>query len=323
MTCRHLARRVGSGPDGPRFRCSYGHGVVSAETCQACPDFAVRVDTLPRAQQDSRSASMFQRPDGSGIDVAGLYQGASCVLVLGGPSLLSLDLQLLGQRGVVVAAYNNQPAALPPPLRPHIWLHTDSTWKFHDALWRDPAILKFAPVRLWRQRTRRRVAGVWGDGPEAWRHAGVIGFERNTTFRPEAWLTEPTINRGNDLAASRRGPWPHVINTLFAALRLLIVLGFRRIVLVGADFSMSHGQPYAHGQRKSRGAVSACNGAFASMNRMLAALAPGIAAAGIRIENATPGGALNAFPRVDYRDAVGQIAGEFPERIDAEGWYEQ
>jgi hypothetical protein len=269
--------------------------------------------------------------------VAGLYKGAGGFLVLGGPSTKTLPLHLLGQRGCLIMSVNNCPAVLPPPLRPHVWLHTDPAKKFHDSLWRDPGILKFTPVKEWmvgrknKKALRHRLADgsiAAYDGIGGCDRPAVFGFQRNSEFVPDRWLHEPSLNRGNDdqhangLKGSTPNGFPHVINTMFTAIRLAFYLGISPLYLVGADFHMDDASPYAFKQEKSPGGVRANNHAFSKMYRMFRELVPHFDAAGFRVVNVTPGSALWAFPRMDFLQAVAEATAGFEQELNCDGWYD-
>jgi hypothetical protein len=284
-----------------------------------------RMATIPSGQP--RGVVVNRYGDDAGIE--DLWLGATAVYVLGGPSLAQVDWSLLGRRGVLIMAQNNCLAALPMPLRPHLWLHTDDPQKFSYSMWRDPGILKLVPVREWKLDARR-----WeGDhleftGIPVRHHAGVLGFHRNTEFRPAEFLTEPSVNRGNDeknakgLKGRPVNGWPHVINTMFAGLRLAYYVGIRRLLLIGADWRMTTEKPYGIDEAKPAGAVRGMNRTFAQMEIMLAALQPVFEAAGFHVLNATPGSRLEVFPRVDLTAAIEEAtAGIEQETLRTRGYY--
>lgn len=341
--CVYLGRRAGSeiGENGqslPILTCHHpDHKTTTEAACEACPDRAL----LPAADcslvETLSSAPEFYKPTGSGkhdhvqVDLRDMYRGATVFACLAGPSMRHAPLGLLQQRGILIASVNNAPAALPAPLRPHIWLHTDDPRKFHDSLWRDPAILKFTPIRAWRsigkpehyKNIRRRTRdGFASLGPLACDMPNVIGYQRTSNFDPDTFLQEPTVNRGNCKRSARRNHRPHVINTMFALIKILYVLGCRRIYLVGADFRMVESQPYAFDQQKSAGGVGGCNSAFAKMNSMFKQMQPRLLTAGCEVYNTTQPSGLDAFPYRDLRTAVAEVSGSFEQQLDGSGWYD-
>ncbi|MCP4540260.1 MAG: hypothetical protein GY832_24235 [Chloroflexi bacterium] len=279
--------------------------------------------------------------------MADLYRGAHCFLVLGGPSLKKMPLELLGRRGVLIMSINNCPAALPVGVRPHIWTHTDPPGKFLDSIWKDPAILKFAPCRTWSKSnpdTKKR-DGVFERDPATGEIVscpgvrcrdmpGIIGYNRNTGFYPENWLFEPSINRGNDrknaTGQDKHGKqvqtpngWPRVINTMFTAVRLAFYLGIENLYLIGADFNMGDSEkPYAFKQDKSAGGVSANNWAFTKMCAMFDDLRPRMESAGFFVHNCTPDSDLWSFDNMPFEEAIERATRGLEQgEMNTHGWY--
>ncbi len=284
---------------------------------------------------------------GRDAGMADHFKGAVCFFVASGPSARSMPLELLSRRGCVVFCCNNSPAVLPAGIRPAIWTHTDPTHKFHDSIWRDPGIpFKLSPIRHWGdwqeepdpiQKFRRggkprpikgmRTRGSDGElqfipGLRAKDCPGVFGYHRNTTFDPASFLTEPTINRGNDKKSHQRNGWPNTINTMFSVLRLAYYLGFATLYLIGCDFSMDATQPYAFDQAKDSGGIAGNNNAFRSMAMMFLALAPRFEAAGFQVFNCTPGSKLGVFDTLPFTDAIDHATTGFEQELNCDGWYD-
>ena len=356
IDCTHLRHNIGSRitPFGNIAVWGCACRKVKETTlgdCLTCKHYLVKTPDLRRPQRGRN-----RHPEGVVVDrynqhaaVADLYRGATCFLVLGGPSLKTLNLELLRKRGILIMSVNNCPAALPEGIRPHIWVHTDPTGKFHDSIWRDPAILKFSPVNHWNtiyvdgkrnkegdqklDGLRRRKPDGSGDfegladGIRASDMPGVLGFERNAGFDPEHWLFEPSINFGNDkkhaegLKGHKPNGWEHVINTMFTAVRLAFYLGIAKLYLVGADFTMDADEPYAFAQGKSQGGCNGCNGSYGKMATMFTALRPLFEEAGFEVINCTPNSGLWAFDYLPLEDAVSAATDGFEEKLDGKDWY--
>lgn len=283
-------------------------------------------------------------PYGQDAGVADLYRGAQCFFVASGPSTRTMPLHLLARRGCLVFCCNNSPGCLPEGVRPHIWTHTDDCHKFHDSIWRDPAVLKFTPYRCWaawqseefpmpkhkagnpivpKGIRRRHESGLLGyiPGLRAMDCPGTFGYHRNTTFNPDTFLTEPSINRGNCKKSAAQNGWPNTINTMFTVLRLAYYLGIETLYLVGCDFHMDKSQPYGMAQRKDH-AGDGDNHAYRNMARMFTALLPHFERAGFNVLNATPGSRLDVFPRIAFEEAVERATATFEQTLNCEGWYE-
>lgn len=329
--CRHRGEKCGTRitPFGGELQYTCTHSAhaktpATAATCLLCRDW-VAIDTTLGGR--NHPADTIVNRDNVPVAVAGLYEGASVFLVLGGPSLGDMPLDLLARRGAVIMSTNNCAAALPWPLRPHIWLHTDPVQKFHEHFWRDPAILKFSPVREWKKpiRARQPDGSLAVTAEPARSMPGCLGFLRNTEFLPDNWLWEPTINRGNDEKHSTKkgGKWPHTINTMFAALRLAFYLGFKTVYLLGADFKMDPARPYAFSQEKSAGGCQSNNWAFENMGVMFSVLRGKFETAGYNVVNCTPESGLRAFDFLPFETAIERATGAFEQELVTDGWYEK
>ena len=355
MNCRHLQKSLGikttAFGDEPEFACAHRrHKKTTSAACVTCKDYlaAKSLKPIPDKKHGCRHPTgvIVDRYDRD-CNLADLYKGASAFLVLGGPSTRSMPLHLLGRRGVLILSVNNCPAVLPLGIRPHVWLHTDSARKFHDSIWRDPGVLKIVPVRAWKLGRKGKdclrarnpqtnelvdLVGVCGqDMP------GVLGFHRNTSFDPENWLWEPTINRGNDEQSAtglkkKKGKsdqkvgepngWPKTINTMFAAVRLAFYLGIKRLYLVGADFHMEAEQPYGFNQGKGGGGLRGNNNAYSSMCVMFDGLLPHFEQAGFEVINCTPDSGLYSFDYLPFEEAIAAVTHDFEQEMNCDGWYD-
>ncbi len=163
-----------------------------------------RPEPAPLGPTQAAVVDRYGKPAG----VENLFLGYHVFLILGGPSLNDLPLERLRQRGVVTFAVNN--VAAHPRIRPQMWTYGDTPWKFHDAIWRDGGVMKFSPQpkdgsKLYTKRD--------GEFVKLSRHAGdmpnVLGVRRNSTFRPDEWLHEGTVNWGQGQAGLRHymRPW--------------------------------------------------------------------------------------------------------------------
>lgn len=360
IACSHEGAVDGSRQTGfgmePIHRCQHpAHSHIRRVECVVCPDFYLRPPpqaqiTGPQRHPLGLIVDRYDRP----VPLADLYLGAQAFLLLGGPTVKSLPLEKLARRGVLLIAVNNCPAALPCGIRPHVWLHTDPTGKFHDSIWRDPGVLKFSPVKEWRSVNEKKKRGVRHrvDGKlmlanprMAVDMPGVVGFHRNTRYAPQpkagealptpldGWLWEPTVNRGNDEESAtgmKKGKkvgeangWPKTINTMFAAIRLAFYLGVKTLYLVGADFRMpKDGDPYAFPQAKSKSGVQSNNSAYLDMCCMFDGLKPHFDAAGFQVYNTNPESHLWSFPFISFDEAIERATGSFEQTLNTEGWYD-
>lgn len=370
MRCEHLGDATGqiqtAGGEELQYRCRHpAHGTTTLSACLLCPDCLWAPTKAPKGQviaggleklvgevaavpAGRHPKGMIVNRGGHAVDLGDHWLGATAFAVLGGPSLRELPLELLARRGILIFSTNNCPAALPSHIRPHAWIHTDPTFKFHDSIWRDPGILKFCPVREWgnaaketrpaadcrkkhakglRHRAEDGLLEYW-PGVSASSRPGVLGYHRNTSFDPERFLWEPSINRGNDKDSSHGTPqskpngWPHCINTMFSVLRLAFYMGVQRLYLLGADFRMTDSAPYAFDQGKHAGGVRSNNSTYADMMAMLDALQPIFLKQDFHVFNCSPASNLWTFPQADFTAAVEEATGDIEQEMDCRGWYD-
>lgn len=283
-----------------------------------------------REAAESLELTPFRDLHGNPLNLRNLYRGASCFIILSGPSITDLNLSMLYRRGVITLGINNSPAIF----RPNIWTYSDRPSKFHDAIWRDPAVLKsvvISPRSHMRKWPINEKLGPEQFAPAKWPNGetmypenmpGVIGHVRNTTFTPETWLSEPSINRGNSAKSAKANSHPHCINTMFTAVKTAYALGFRIVYLLGCDFRMTAAQPYAFQQKKEQGGVNGNNFSYEKMNVMFGLLLPYFEKAGFHVYNCNPDSSLTVFDHVPYGEAIEAATSHVPQDpLDTEGWY--
>lgn len=368
MACQHLGRGVGLDATASEtvtiYDCDHpAHTNTTLAACQRCEDLLPRVDEPPQQVRDlfpqekkgRHPRGVIVNALGEPVNLGDHFLGATAFAVLGGPSARQLPLDLLTQRGVLIFSTNNCPAILPEPIRPHVWIHTDPTFKFSESIWRDPAVMKFSPVREWAKSCPvARPDETYAKKGKKWRNPngvrtraedghleyipgfaakdwpGVFGYHRNTVFQPNRWLWESTINRGNDKKSAYGDPakgkqpngWPHVINTMFSLLRLAFYLGVTRLFLVGCDFHMRLDRQYAFDQSKWAGGVRSNNETYANMCAMLQALKPHFDKHGFTVLNCSPRSHCWVFDYCDFNEAVEIATADVPQHFECKGWYD-
>jgi len=243
------------------------------------------------------------------------YNGASCFLVLSGPSLQNIDLSLLKSPGILTFGLNNSPRMV----RPNIWTLVDDPGNFIMSIWRDPTILKLIPDgkpgkklfdnTRWKQ-SRLKVRNC----------PNIFYYPRNNRFNADTYLTEDTVNWGShkDYGGTR--------SVMLAAVRLAYYIGIRKLFLIGCDFGMALGeQNYAWEQDRTRHAVNNNNGTYRVLNERFKLLKPKFDEAGFYVFNCTPDSGLKVFPSMNYEDAIKIASREFT-HVDHErthGMYER
>lgn len=109
---------------------------------------------------------------------------------------------------------------------------------------------------------------------------------------------------------------------MLAAFRLLYYLGFKTIVLVGADFKMAPDRKYAFPQERDRLSIKGNNNTYRDLNIRFKYIKPQLDAAGVKVFNTCPDSGLEAFEHIPYDQAVQRVASRFdPTKINPDGWY--
>lgn len=339
--CKHLGRHIGdrvksreTGDDPiiklPIHRCRL-HGEIMLERCGWCPEYeekdgSTRRDVeqpqveaeLPKALKRPPSQEVLTNRFGDQVALANVYANASLFLVLSGPSLHECELDDLRRRGVVTMGVNNSACEVPCTMM----TYSDTASKFHHNIYRDPSCMKFVPRQRLNKFTRvKNVDGSFSKSAKVREFPNTIAFRRNCYFDPVNWLSEPSVNWGNNLDASKRNGWPQELNIMFIALKLAFYLGFRTVYLLGCDWNMKESKPYAFNQSKHAGGCASNNNKYKIVESMLTALKPHFDANGFNVYNCNAASGLTLFEHVSFNNAI--TASALPERLDASGWYEE
>lgn len=251
-----------------------------------------------------------------------IWKGSSGFLVCGGPSLKSLDVSKLAQRGIVSLGVNN--VAGMAPVR--AFVASDPPSKFHHGIWLDPAMLKLVPFPKLRQGIRVKEGDTFRPLQMRVRDCpGVFGFTRIQQFEPDKFFLTPGATWGNDQKAVNAGFHPKMVFTFFLGLRLLHYLGVRRVFMLGVDFHMpSQGSQYAFEQGKHAGGCQSNLGSYAKATEWLRQLVPVFERHDFELFNCNPDSALRLFPHVPFDDALAECKGPIPpEPFDLRNWYDK
>lgn len=196
-----------------------------------------------------------------------LFLGQTVVIVGGGPSIASIDLELL--RGHSFIAINSACRRLAPIATEQDWLY------FHDNNWEE---------------TYTDLARAW-PGPVVSPNINVKARRGEGVNRLDLqWLTE-AMGVLPDHSQPSSG---------HSAACAAALLGARRIVLIGFECRFIDGRSHGHGDY-SMNAETAFRESFLPAWR---ALAPRFAAMGVEIINATPRSAIAEFRFMPLRDAL-------------------
>lgn len=229
-----------------------------------------------------------------------IYRGRSVFLICSGPSFNELDHEKLKQPGIVTMGLNNSPRTF----RPHMWCSVDSPDHWIRSIWLDPKIMKFVPI----SHASKTVfnSDKWafmdtrvGDCPN------VVYYKRNEHFQARQYLWEDCINWGNhkDHGGGR--------SVMLAAIRILFILGFRRVYLLGCDMNMTPEAKYHFQQERHKGSIKGNMETYEKLNRWFTELRPHFEKEFFFVFNCNPKSNLKAFDFVTYEDAISEALGHF------------
>ena len=197
---------------------------------------------------------VFFRPNGSSVNLFNLYQGETVYLIGRGPSLgkiledKSLK-KLLMNNSIVKYGMNTSPEVLDNNV--NIWSGVDKMKKFPSSILRNPNILKFIPMNRF-QFYNRDVRKPETDRTVAYSDKGL----KYTSLCPnifgvQSFFLAPETKNNLSFAESYFGSTAVLYgyfkgfkSILLFSLKLCILLGFKRIVLLGVDFDMNTNEPY-------------------------------------------------------------------------------
>ena len=249
------------------------------------------------ATEFNQTVPMFFTREGASIDIIGQYKGTSAFMICNGPSFAKLDHSLLNKPGIMTIGINNGPRTF----RPDFWTCVDDPSRFLKSIWLDPKIMKFIPQAHF-EKCIFDNGSAWsmlttkvGDCPN------VVGFRRNEKFVANRFLYENTIGWGN------HRQWGGGRSVMLPAIRILHLLGFRKIYLLGCDLNMSENYTYHFDEKREKGAVN-CN--MSTYKRLkeeyFPQLKPYLDEEGVQVFNCNPDSALKVFPYKSYEEAVAE-----------------
>lgn len=228
------------------------------------------------------------------LNLVGHYRGASAFMICNGPSLNNLNLNLLDKPGIITYGMNNGPKTF----RPNLWTCVDSPDRFLKSIWLDPRIQKFVPhahleKSIFDSNTWEKLKINVGDCPN------VIAFHRNEKFVADRFLFEDTINWGNhkNYGGGR--------TVMLPAIRILFILGFRKVYMLGADLNMDCHNTYHFDEQRCAGAVSGNRVTYNRLiNEYFPQLKPYFDAEGFEVYNCNKDSNLTVFPYKPFEEAV-------------------
>ena len=160
--------------------------------CQTC-----------KGDKDRRLRRNCQVCNGTGytpINLSGLWGSSAAFLVCGGPSLKSLPLDKLRQRGIVSLGINQVSSIVPVSA----WTFGDPAEKFHHGLHLDPKTITFAPLGKLRHPLNAKLPdgrfckmGLESGEALCLRDCpATFGYSRDSIFDAKTFLTTPYAHWG-------------------------------------------------------------------------------------------------------------------------------
>ena len=245
---------------------------------------------------------MFFTQDHHSLWINDMYRGRSAFLILSGPSFKEVDKKVLKSPGILTMGVNNSPRTF----RPNLWTSVDSPDHFMRSIWLDPTIMKFVPICHAGKHIFHNDAWKWlklkvGDCPN------VVYFRRNEKFQSKQFLNEDTMNWGNH---KKYGGGRSV---MLLAMRILYLIGIRRVFLLGADFNMDKNKPdnYHFPQERKEDSIHGNMSTYKKLNQWFTALRPVFDKEGFNVFNCNPKSGLTAFDHVPFDTAIDRILGEW------------
>jgi hypothetical protein len=251
--------------------------------------------------------------EGNTVPIMGNYRGGKAFLICNGPSFKNIDKDKLSD--CFTMGINNGVASY----RPNMWASIDDPARFIKSIWLDPKIMKFVPYDhsekpLWDHESYSPLGMNVGDCPN------ILYYKRNEKFHSSRWLFESTLNWGD---SKKNGGGRSV---LLPAIRILFLLGFRQVYLLGCDMNMNKDEKveldgeqvfannYHFDEGRSKGAVNGNNTTYSKMiNTYFPELQKEFLKHDFYVYNCNPDSALKVFPHVPFEEAVKNALVMYPE----------
>lgn len=193
----------------------------------------------------------FFRHNGSNLNLFNLYNGETVYIVARGPSI-STHLEdketkdLLLHPSIVRYGMNTSPEVV--DYNVNLWSGVDKMSKFQEQIFKNPNIMKFVPMNRFQ---------VMNDGSDSAQRGKSIAYKNkyvchcpNTVGvqsclleqQPKGQMSFSSAYLGT--TAALYGYHKGMKSVLLFTLKICILLGFKKIVLLGVDFNMNPAEPY-------------------------------------------------------------------------------
>ena len=249
-------------------------------------------------------------------------------LVCGGKSFNQLtpsQKEKLAAPGAVTMGVNNSVKTF----RPTLWTSVDDPGNFLRSIFYDATMTKFVCHNNRNKRVFDSVAWRFTDR-KIHECPNVFFYTRNDHLRPSRYLTQESFNWGNHkhvcsgcfsrlnkntLRENNNRPPKKCPScnqdwngggrsVMLLAIRLLYTLGFRKIYLLGVDFTMSAGNTYHFEQSRAAGSIKGNSDTYDKLKSWFVLLNKEFLGGGLRVFNCNPDSGLRAFPFLSVDDAL-------------------
>lgn len=242
----------------------------------------------------------FYTRENNTVPFIGNMRGAHAFLIASGPSFNLVDKDKL--KWCWTICMNNSVKSCMPYFRPDAWCCVDDPTRFMTSIWLDPKIMKFVPhahsekviwdSRAWEiKKIEDKIIKV-GDCPN------MFYFHRNEKFNAHRFLYEDCINWGDHTK------WGGGRSVFLPTFRILHLLGFRNIYLLGVDFEMNENYKYSFQEKRDKSSISCNNSTYKKLIQRFTELKPILDKEGLNIYNCNKNSKLEVFDYIPFEEAV-------------------
>lgn len=236
------------------------------------------------------------------VNLNDMYKNGHIFLIASGPSFADFKekdkLKYVATMGI-----NNSPKAMMPYFRPTLWTCVDPPIKFLYTIWKDPQTMKIVPSghrnrTLWNQDKKESLSVKVKECPN------TFFVHLNNHFNKETYLTEESVNWGNNPKHKSDNGVGGKRSVFMSALKQLYILGFTNVYLLGVDFKMEEGKAnYSFEQSRSIGSIKGNNSSYAQMQYWFSQLNPIFKKHNFNVYNCNLESGLTAFEFMSFDDA--------------------
>jgi len=203
--------------------------------------------------------NVFLRPNGEPVNLYNLYRGQTCYLICRGPSLGSYledkeTYNLLMNDKIVKYCINDSPDCI--DYNCQLYSCTDKPIKFNKNIWKNPNIMKIVSknrVMSTNNMANQRMQIAYNEGKNQVHISTCPNLFALYTYIIDSKDVDNIdfVHSYFSSPAVLYGYHNGIKSTFLVALKVAMLLGFDKIVLVGVDFNMKNENPYYGKDNKS------------------------------------------------------------------------